>query len=98
MNVSELRHLEAEADLDHPGGVILSHNEYRLHVAMRNALPELLKALEPFANVAELIEVDTEGFSETDIFDLTFNDYLFERFTLAQFQAARRALGGKKDG
>ena len=73
--------------------------EQSIHIAaLEVQLAEARKALEPFANVAELIEVDTEGFSETDIFDLTFNDYRFERFTLAQFQAARRVREGGKNG
>lgn len=68
---------------------------------MRDAaarIEALEAALEPFAGIAELVDLETEGLSDTDTFDLMFHDYLLDRFTLAHFRAARRAREGGNDG
>jgi hypothetical protein len=67
--------------------------------AYRTQLDEALKALEPFADIADLIDSETEGMSETDELALHFHDYLMASWPVSLFRAARRALtGGKDDG
>lgn len=58
----------------------------------------LREALEPFASIADLIESETEGFDDSDDFQLIFNDYLMERFSVRQFKEARQALKGANNG
>lgn len=55
-------------------------------------LREVVEALEPFASVGELIEVETEGFADSDELELLFADHLFERITVGKFRRARAAL------
>lgn len=55
------------------------------------------KALEPFADIADLIGAETAGLSSEDELHLMFHDYLMERFTVHQFYEARQALGGEHD-
>ncbi len=52
----------------------------------------LKEAAEPFARIADLIDAETTGFSEQDELALTYHDYLFDKFTVAQFRALRAAL------
>lgn len=52
----------------------------------------LREALEPFADVADLIDAETEGLEEGDECQLMFHDYLMANYTVAHFRAARAAL------
>jgi len=58
-------------------------------------IKRLKSALEPFADIADLIECETEGFSDTDELQLTFHDYLFQNFSVAKFKVARAAMGDR---
>lgn len=78
-----------------------------LIVATVNALPGLLdtievqarriqaleKALKPFSSVGELLDLETEGFSDEDDLGLiTEEGHLMDRFSVGEFRAARAAL------
>ena len=55
-------------------------------------------ALSPFGDIADLFDCEIEGHSDTDELSLFYGDeadWLADRFTLAQFNAARAALAGK---
>ena len=54
--------------------------------------PETVGALRPFADIADLIDSETEGLCDTDECQLVFHDYLMANFTVAQFRRARSAL------
>jgi hypothetical protein len=56
------------------------------------ALAEARKALEPFAEIADLIETETEGISDYDTFDLMLGGFLMERIGVVDFRRARAAL------
>lgn len=64
--------------------------------AYRTQLDEALKALEPFADIADLIDCETEGMSETDELALHFHDYLMASWPVSLFRAARRVRKGGK--
>ena len=66
--------------------------------ALSAEVERLREALEPFASIADLIESETEGFDDSDDFQLMFNDYLMERFSVRQFKEARQALKGANNG
>jgi len=59
------------------------------------ALAEARKALEPFADIADLIDAETEGMAETDELVLHFHDYEFAKWPVSLFRKARAVLGGK---
>lgn len=69
---------------------------YPPDLAAENA--RLREALEPFADIADLIDSETEGFSDTDEVELLFDKYLIQTFTIAQFRRARAALADQKGG
>jgi hypothetical protein len=53
----------------------------------------LREALEPFARMGELIELETTGFDDTDQFSLITEDgHLLDRFEVGDFRRARQAL------
>jgi molecular chaperone GrpE (heat shock protein) len=58
-------------------------------------LAEARKALEPFADIANLIDSETEGMSETDELELHFHDYLMASWPVSLFRAVRHAFGRK---
>lgn len=58
----------------------------------KEQIERLREALEPFADVANLIDAETEGMSETDECQLMFHDYLMTVYTVAQFRRARSSL------
>ncbi len=58
----------------------------------------LSEALRPFADMADYLDSETEGFSETDEFDLLYEDHLFHHFKVADFRIARAALAGSGSG
>ena len=67
---------------------------------MRAENERLRAALEPFAAIADLFDSEVEGHADTDELSLFYGDgfnWLADRFTLAQFNAARAALtsGGR---
>ncbi|MDH0127194.1 hypothetical protein N7376_24870, partial [Brucella intermedia GD04153] len=49
------------------------------------------KALEPFADIADLIDAETEGMAETDELVLHFHDYEFAKWPVSFFRKARAA-------
>ncbi|GEM_PF-888390 len=53
------------------------------------------KALEPLADIADLIDAETEGMAETDELVLHFHDYEFAKWPVSFFREARAARGGK---
>lgn len=56
-------------------------------------------ALAPFADMADYIDAETEGFSDTDEVQVMFNDLLFARWPISHFRAARAVLAkGGADG
>jgi hypothetical protein len=52
----------------------------------------LSEALRPFADMADYLDSETEGFADTDEFDLLYEDHLFHHFKVADFRDARAAL------
>lgn len=56
--------------------------------SLRSELDEARKALEPFASISDLVDVETEGFEDDDTFDLMFHDYLLDRLPLHDFRRA----------
>lgn len=68
-------------------------------VAERDALKAQVKvvdeALDPFADISDLIDSETEGMSETDELQLLFHDYLFASWPVSLFRRARAVKGGK---
>lgn len=54
----------------------------------------LSEALRPFADMADYLDSETEGFADTDEFDLLYEDHLFHHFKVADFRDARAALSG----
>lgn len=71
-------------------------NEARIDAEAQ--LAEANKALEPFADIADLIDSETEGMSETDELALHFHDYLMASWPVALFRACRQALATSKGG
>lgn len=59
----------------------------------------VVAALEPFANLGDLIELETTGFDDTDELSLIVEDgHLLDRFTVGDFRRARAALAQRKGG
>lgn len=52
---------------------------------------EMREALGPFAEIADLIDSETEGMSETDELELHYHDYLMASWPVSLFRTARRA-------
>jgi len=50
---------------------------------------ELVAALRPFAEIADFVDAETEGFTDTDEFKLHFQDYLMASWPLSLFRTAR---------
>lgn len=72
------------------------HSELKADYAVSEAqLKAARKALEPFADVANLIDAETEGMAETDELVLHFHDYEFAKWPVSFFRKARAARGGK---
>lgn len=61
---------------------------------LREQVAEAEKVMEPFASVSDLVEC----LSDDDTFELMFDGYLLDRFTLADFRAARRWMEGRENG
>lgn len=52
-------------------------------------------ALAPFADMADYIDAETEGVSDTDELEVMFHDLLFARWPISHFRTARAALTAK---
>jgi len=63
--------------------------------ALEAKLAAAEKALEPFADISDLIAAETEGMAETDELVLHFHDYEFAKWPVSLFRKARAVLGGK---
>lgn len=59
---------------------------------MAARVKELEAALAPFADIADLIDSETEGVAQTDDTELYLNDYLLARWSVSTFTSARAAL------
>lgn len=66
--------------------------------AMERENAALKEALRAFADISDLVDAETEGFSDDDTFDLMFHDYLLDRLPLHDFRRARALLGGSDAG
>lgn len=60
-------------------------------------ISELVGALEPFANFGEYVDLETEGFSGGDEFQLMIGDHLMETFKVFDFGRARAAITKAKE-
>ena len=67
----------------------------KAHTALEAKLTAAEKALGPFADIADLIDAETEGMAETDELIIHFHDYEFAKWPVSLFRKARAALGGK---
>jgi hypothetical protein len=65
--------------------------------ALKAEVEKLKAALEPFATFGEWMELETEGFSDTDELQLMCGEHLFENFKVGDFRRARalEAQGGE---
>lgn len=70
-------------------------NEIKRVTELEAKLAAAEKALEPFADIADLIDAETEGMAETDELVLHFNDYEFAKWPMSLFRQTRAVLGGK---
>lgn len=71
-----------------------AHSQHDADVATIGVLTE---ALRPFDDFAEYLEVETEGFSDSDEIHLTTEDgFLLHRLKVADFRRARSVLAGVK--
>ncbi|REF72345.1 hypothetical protein [Paracoccus versutus] len=73
----------------------LTHRAADLITALAEENRRLREALEPFAAIADLFDSEVEGHADTDELSLFYGDganWLADRFTFAQFNAARAAL------
>lgn len=63
------------------------------HASQAEQIAKLREALEPFANMGELIELETEGFADDDDLHLIVESgHLMDRFPVKAFRAASQAL------
>ncbi len=63
--------------------------------ALQRENAELREALKPFADVADLVDSETEGVADDDEFQMHFHDYLMASWKLSLFRRARALLGGE---
>jgi hypothetical protein len=56
------------------------------------------KTPDPFADVADLVDSETEGVADSDEFQMHFHDYLMASWKLSIFRRARALLGGENAG
>lgn len=57
----------------------------------------LREALEQFAAIADLVDSETEGFSDTDEFQLLFHDFLMASWSLSTFRRARNISRNRRE-
>lgn len=60
-------------------------------------IAKLEEALEVFADFADLIDSETEGFFDADEFSLVYGGLELQRFKLADFRRARAVRGGGEE-
>ena len=70
----------------------------RKAVALERENALLRVALEPFAEIADLVDSETEGVADNDEFQMHFHDYLMASWKLSMFRRARALLGGENAG
>lgn len=86
-NAAQAARIKAETELRE------DHQQRNKELEAKLAAAE--KALEPFADIADLIDAETEGMAETDELILLFHDYEFAKWPVSLFRQARAVLGGK---
>jgi len=84
-----------ELDRCHEGTIDLCNQKTAQIEALEAKLAAAEKALEPLADIADLIDAETEGMAETDELVLHFHDYEFAKWPVSLFRKARAVLGGK---
>lgn len=93
--VDELRLIGCHANGDARCTCVIGQEAADLITALAEENRRLREALEPFADVADLFDCEVEGHADTDELSLFYGDganWLVDRFTFAQFNAARAAL------
>lgn len=98
--VDELRLIGCHANSDARCTCVIGQEAADTITALSERNRALEEALAPFANIADLFDSEVEVHSDTDELSLFYGDeanWLADRFTLAQFNAARAALtsGGR---
>ena len=91
---STMRHSAYAFRAQDPDGDYVTYCAY---AALSDENRRLREALQPFAAIADLFDSEVEGHADTDELSLFYGDdvnWLADRFTLAQFNAARAALVG----
>lgn len=75
-------------------GVFIKNDDYIALVKGRESaeakLAKARKVIEPFADISDLVDSETEGMADSDEFELLFHDYLLAKWPLSTFRAARR--------
>lgn len=66
-----------------------------IHAHYADRIEKLEAALRPFAGIADLLDAETEGVSDTDEMNLYLYDYLAGRYEAGDFRTARAALNGE---
>lgn len=66
--------------------------------ALQRENADLREALEPFAEIADLVDSETEGVADSDEFQMHFHDYLMASWKLSIFRRARALIGGENAG
>ena len=98
--VDELRLIGCHANSDARCTCVIGQEAADTITALSERNRALEEALAPFANIADLFDSEVEVHSDTDELSLFYGDeanWLADRFTRAQFNAARAALtsGGR---
>ena len=65
---------------------------YESEAVMAAAAPAMFEALRPFASFGDFLEVETEGFADTDEFALCIHGHTLGTLTVREFRAALAAL------
>lgn len=65
--------------------------------ALQRENADLREALEPFAEIADLVDSETEGVADNDEFQMHFHDYLMASWKLSMFRRARTLLKDSAD-
>lgn len=85
--VERLRERSPQIDLNEGDGGLMGEAADRIE--------KLEAALRPFADIADLLDSETEGVSDTDEMNLYLYDYLAGRYEAGDFRTARAALNGE---
>lgn len=65
--------------------------------ALERENAQLREALEPFAEIADLVDSETEGVADNDEFQMHFHDYLMASWKLSLFRRARTLIKDSAD-